>query len=248
MRGNANPMVFRIKLKDETGRVVGEKDCVNYAGLLELAHRDRLRSIETTLVQAPSKDNGMMAIVRAVVQTSRGSFSGIGDATPENVSARVRPHFLRMAETRAVSRAIRSAVNIGAVSIEELGDDLSDDSAFARSATLGGGPTTPTDGTGVPANDNSGQPASRPVIAPPHSAGPNGSRPMSDGRASDQQRKFVFRLLAERNITGDAVREMIQRELGVESLQEASRHAVSSFIDKIKADGYGAQPESGEQG
>jgi hypothetical protein len=249
MRGD-NPLIHRIAVKDRDGRVIGEKEVIAYRGLLDMVHKERLREIRTTLLQAPSKDNDFTAIVHAVVRTSRGRFTGIGDANPRNVNAKIAPHLIRMAETRAEARAMRKAVNIGAVALEELGDDLSDDVTYE-------GAIVPTNGHARSANDN-GRPATSndvhatpvpnaPPPAPPPSSVPPSQRFTSDSRASDQQRKFVFRLLAERGVTGDAAREMIHKELGVTSLQDASRNAVSSFIDKIKANGHG-QAEPGEAG
>jgi hypothetical protein len=52
--------------------------------------------------------------------TSRG-FVGYGDADPSNVSTLVRGAEMRMAETRAVDRALRKAYGIGLCSVEELG-------------------------------------------------------------------------------------------------------------------------------
>ncbi|MGA8691098.1 MAG: hypothetical protein WB662_14625, partial [Methyloceanibacter sp.] len=51
---------------------------------------------------------------------SRG-FVGYGDADPSNVSPLVRGAELRVAETRAVNRALRKAYGIGLCSVEELG-------------------------------------------------------------------------------------------------------------------------------
>jgi hypothetical protein len=48
-------------------------------------------------------------------------FVGHGDADPSNVSARVRGAEMRVAETRAVNRALRKAYGIGICSVEELG-------------------------------------------------------------------------------------------------------------------------------
>ena len=53
----------------------------------------------------------------------RRETSGIGDAEPRNVSAEMKPHLLRMAETRAKARALRDAVNVGMAALEELGPD-----------------------------------------------------------------------------------------------------------------------------
>jgi hypothetical protein len=52
--------------------------------------------------------------------SSRG-FVGYGDADPSNTSPLVRGAEMRVAETRAVNRALRKAYGIGLCSVEELG-------------------------------------------------------------------------------------------------------------------------------
>jgi predicted amidohydrolase YtcJ len=99
------------------------KRFVLYAGLLEEAHARGLRSIETELLQVPKSENGEVAIVRAVVRTEDGKFTGIGDASPENVNRTIAPHVIRMAETRAKARALRDAINVGVTAFEELGGE-----------------------------------------------------------------------------------------------------------------------------
>ena len=101
----------------------GGRRFVLYAGLLEEAHARGLRSIETELLQVPDAENGEVAIARAVVRTEEGKFSGIGDASPGNVSRAIVPHIIRMAETRAKARALRDAINVGVAALEELGDE-----------------------------------------------------------------------------------------------------------------------------
>jgi hypothetical protein len=49
------------------------------------------------------------------------SFVGYGDADPSNVSPLVRGAEMRVAETRAVNRALRKAYGIGICSVEEIG-------------------------------------------------------------------------------------------------------------------------------
>lgn len=107
------------------------KDFVLYEGLLDEAHQQGLKRITTTLIQIPHDDNGNMAVVQAEVETGKGVFSGIGDASPSNVNRMIVPHLVRMAETRAKARALRDAVNIGVTAVEELSDldELSEDPA-----------------------------------------------------------------------------------------------------------------------
>ena len=101
------------------------KDFILFAGLLDAAHQDNLESVDTDLLQIPDDTNHMTAIVKATVKTKKGSFSGIGDANPKNVSmASIALHSIRMAETRAIARALRFATNIGMTSLEELGGDV----------------------------------------------------------------------------------------------------------------------------
>src|SRR5205823_11093049 len=53
-------------------------------------------------------------------RTCRG-FVGFGDANPSNVSSLVHGAEMRVAETRAVNRALRKAYGIGICSVEDIG-------------------------------------------------------------------------------------------------------------------------------
>jgi len=96
---------------------------ITYRGLIHLAHQQGLSATATELVQAPDAANGMTAIVTARVTTEKGTFAGMGDANPGNVGKQIVPHVLRMAETRALARALRVATNAAYTALEELGDD-----------------------------------------------------------------------------------------------------------------------------
>jgi hypothetical protein len=97
---------------------------VLYAGLFDLAHRSGLKSIRTQLVQASAEANAWTALVWAEVATEAGTYTGIGDANPENVGRMVALHTNRMAETRAKARALRDCLNVGGVYLDELGPEL----------------------------------------------------------------------------------------------------------------------------
>lgn len=100
------------------------KDVVLYQGLLDLATDMGLQSIETKIVQIPTEDNYKVAIVIAKVTMKEGkTFTGIGDAAPNNVTPMMLTCLIRMAETRAKARAMRDATNCGVTAFEELGND-----------------------------------------------------------------------------------------------------------------------------
>ena len=78
------------------------KDFVLYAGLLDLAHQKGLLKLEVEAVQYPSKENGNVAICRAMAVSRLGDvYSDIGDADPGNTNSMISKHLLRMASTRA---------------------------------------------------------------------------------------------------------------------------------------------------
>jgi len=102
------------------------KSFVLYAGLLGVAHENGLKSIQTELIQAPSAQNGGIAICRANVVFEKDGqvreFSGIGDAATNNVGPAMQSSLIRMAETRAKARALRDGVNVNVSVLEETAE------------------------------------------------------------------------------------------------------------------------------
>jgi hypothetical protein len=70
-------------------------------------------------------------------------FVGYGDADPSNVSVLVQGAEMRVAETRAVNRALRKAYGIGICSVEEIGSLTERSTSSPQSRKL---PPQPTNG------------------------------------------------------------------------------------------------------
>jgi hypothetical protein len=116
---------------------------VTHAGLLGLARRKHCSGVRVQLVRDYCDPTTNRWVFRATVYKSPHSrgFVGYGDADPSNVSSLVRGAEMRVAETRAVNRALRKAYGIGLCSVEELGSvPKSTDSGSPeqrRSTTIG---------------------------------------------------------------------------------------------------------------
>jgi hypothetical protein len=108
---------------------------ITHAGLIWTAQRRRCHGIETTLQKEVSDPVAGRWVFKATVYKTPGSrgFVGYGDADPSNVSTLVRGAEMRVAETRAVDRALRQAYGIGLCSVEELGSSTSSPKAVADS-------------------------------------------------------------------------------------------------------------------
>src|SRR5204863_1239277 len=81
-------------------------------------------------------------------------FVGYGDADPSNVSPLVHGAEMRVAETRAVNRALRKAYGIGICSVEELASLSSPSQATCEPKQPGKLPPQPVNGIGSTANGN----------------------------------------------------------------------------------------------
>jgi hypothetical protein len=96
---------------------------VTHAGLLHIARHNRCAGIRTTIEKGLSDATASRWVFKATVYKSTRSrgFVGYGDADPSNVSSLLYGAEMRVAVTRAVSRALRKAYGIGLCSVEELG-------------------------------------------------------------------------------------------------------------------------------
>jgi hypothetical protein len=175
---------------------------VTHSGLLRVAQRRRCLGIIAAVEECLSKPADNSWVVKAIVYKDRDSkgFVGYGDANPANVSTAVLGAEMRIAETRAVNRALRKAYGIGLCSVEELGWH----SESSRSSS------SPSQSKGFH-----------------HSNGSDNCQP----RLRDQ----LCLLIRQHNLDASLVKAYAADFCGTQTLKEASRDLVESFISHIAA-------------
>jgi len=143
------PFAKRYRLSVESGDLLWLDGhwYVTHSGLIRLARRNRCAGIHAEPVAQFSDPATSRWAFKATVYKSRTcrGFVGFGDADPSNVSALVHGAEMRVAETRAVNRALRKAYGIGICSVEEIG-------SFARESQFAPEPKK----LPQPANGNGG--------------------------------------------------------------------------------------------
>src|SRR6516162_8719199 len=173
---------------------------ITHAALLRLADRRRCTGIRVQQVRKFCDPAAGRWVFKAVIYkntTSKG-FVGYGDADPSNTSPLVRGAEMRVAETRAVNRALRKAYGIGLCSVEELGIH-----------------PFPVEPSINKANKN--------VVSP------------NDNGSSDRQslRDRLCLLIRNYGLDPALVKRYAADFCGTETLREASRDLVESFVSTI---------------
>jgi hypothetical protein len=120
---------------------------VTHTGLLRLSRRRHCSGIQVQAVRSLSDPGAGRYVFRAIVHTPGKckGFVGYGDADPSNVSPLVHGAEMRVAETRAVNRALRKAYGIGICSVEELGSSCATSGTARDAENL---PAQPVNGNG----------------------------------------------------------------------------------------------------
>ena len=114
---------FAFAIKSGDLQILDGSWYITHTGLIRLARRKKCFGIQVEVVNSLCDLAASRFVVKATVFPTKNSsgFEGYGDASCTNVSPLVRGAELRVAETRAVNRALRKAFGIGVCSIEELG-------------------------------------------------------------------------------------------------------------------------------
>ena len=108
---------------------------VTHGGLLRIAQRRGCIGVISCIERRFCDAAARRWVFKATVFKSSKSkgFVGYGDADPSNVSSLLHGAELRIAETRAVNRALRKAYGIGICSVEELGSSRGTNTPSQRS-------------------------------------------------------------------------------------------------------------------
>src|SRR6266849_2997589 len=183
-------------------RLLDGKWYVTHAGLLRLARRNHCSGIRVQPLRKFCDPAAGRWIFKATVYKSPGSkgFVGYGDADPSNISPLVRGAEMRVAETRAVNRALRKAYGIGLCSVEELG-------SFSASP--------------------------KPPAVPPQANGDHGLNGSSNSQP--RLRDQLCLLIRQYTLDPTLVKAYAADFCGTETLREASRDLVQSFIAHLAA-------------
>lgn len=252
-------------MRDEFQITRGGKQYVLFAGLLDEAHSRGIHGIDTDLVQVPDDTNGQVAIVKAVVEMHDSSsgevrpFSGIGDASPDNVNRGMVKHLIRMAETRAKARALRDAVNVAATALEEVDDGESDSSG---SGNTSGGGRGQDSGQGAASSrgrmravnggnqSSQGQTPQSPQQKegePGHGQSPSaGAEAAGRGQKKAPQSQVDFiRTLAE-EWRGENGVERLENRIG-KPIAELTRDEAESWIDRLTPKDEGDKAAAGDE-
>ena len=114
---------FQLSYRAGELQIIDGNWYVTHTGLLRLARRKKCHGIHVQAVDSLCDFRASRFVLKATVYPSKNSsgFVGYGDADPSNVSPLVHGAEMRVAETRAVNRALRKAYGIGICSVEEIG-------------------------------------------------------------------------------------------------------------------------------
>ncbi len=190
----ASAELLKPKLNPEFIKSIEGRDFVTYQGLLDLAHQRGLTRIEVEIVQSPTAENQLTAIVKALAETKTGEkFSDVGDADPRNTNSKVSKHLLRMASTRAKARCLRDLSNVGIACLEEISDfdevigennNQSNVRQLRKRSNEKGANQTATHGNQQQTANQNNTPGNQPP--PQHVAAPPQTQPQQNQQANNQ--------------------------------------------------------------
>jgi hypothetical protein len=176
--------------------------------LLGIARRKRCTGIQVRPAIEFSNPGALHWAFEATVYKSRTcrGFVGYGDADPSNVSPLMHGSEMRIAETRAVNRALRKAYGVGICSAEEIG-------SFA-------GPVQKK-------RDVKGESQK----LPPQPVNGSGSNVNGNGNGNGSRvRDRLCQLIRQHQLDANLVKSYATDFCGTKTLRDATREQVESFV------------------
>jgi hypothetical protein len=178
---------------------------VTHAGLLRLAKRHHCAGIHVeSLPELCNPENARYTFKATVFTSPRCyGFVGYGDADPTNVPIFLHGAEMRIAETRAVNRALRKAYGIGICSFEEIG-------SLERQTPDG--------------------PARK---LPPESVNDKGSDGHEVNRNGSRVRDRLCQIIRQHKLDAELVKSYAIDFCRTKTLRDASRENVENFITHL---------------
>jgi hypothetical protein len=175
---------------------------ITHVALIRLAERRHCRGIQTHIVLKSCDPTKSRWVFRATVFKSAKckGFTGYGDADPSNVSPFLHGAEMRVAETRAVNRALRKAYGIGLCSVEEIG-------SVGQSASQ--------------------HPLRK---LPPESTNGNGNKGYGVNGNGSRVRDRLCQIIRQHKLDAELVKAYAVDFCGTKTLREASREQVENFV------------------
>lgn len=193
--------------------ILGDRPYVTREGLLYYARKTgELKRIKVELLE---RGRGYCIVKAKVFTKDGGEFEALGDASESNTNRMVSPHLIRMAETRAINRALREAFPIGLCSYEELSE------------------------TDVTEREEGGAPA-KPAKVEGSSQTKNNKTNSPEKMISDSQMRYIWSLAKEvwegapQEGIDATLHELVEQEFGKQSLKELTAKEASQLIDILK--------------
>jgi hypothetical protein len=205
-----------------------ESDYPKVGGRLRLAHEvNGHLDINTDIIQY----DGTVAVVRAVITSEKGSFSGIGMASVER-DAKLAPAILELAETRAIARSLRFAgFGVEYCSAEEISHLEHETPPLPPEKTYHQPQEKPSYQSPPPRKT---QPEDRPRNGNGQGVsggnGENGNN--NNGRISQKQHSFLVSLAEDRHVGRKELDDMSRERFGV-VVSYLSKADASSFIGEL---------------
>lgn len=227
--------VMNNKFRDDELVTVQGKAFPVIGGRLRIVHEDNQSvSIRTELV---SFELDHHAIVRATVETGKGTYTGTGVATAAR-DPKLTDALLELAETRAVARSLRYAgIGPECCGAEELGDGagINHESENGRQQlrVVSGGRVAADAGKDVNRSAAGQREQPRPVshTGGGNGSGGNGGRGLTVATAAQLR---AIRTLARQ--VGTSPEKVCQRQYGHGRVEGLTVREASALIDKLKTD------------